>query len=823
MTVQHGVRLMGNAKNRHASILPGKEIAPSQYMNWHGGIVLVSGRIIKVLPRLLCYRSGMPSLSTFSRALWIAAAHGGGKHISGPAPFLRKGFTIPAPIASASLSVTALGLYECELNGRRVGDLVFTPGWTDYRFRLQYQTYDVASLLAEGENALGAILGEGWYSGHIGWLQRQNYGDRPGLLVQLDIALKDGRTLTIASDPTWKVTRGPILENDFMQGETYDARFELGSWSSPGYDDSAWLPVTPIEAPAADLLIAESSGPAVKRHEEITPVLLASKTPNTRLFDFGQNFSGRVRLTVEALAGTTVKLRHAEVLNPDGTPYYENLRDASATDYYTCKGGGPETWEPRFTFHGFRYAEVSWLGEKDPLTLTGIALYSDMPSTGHFACSNPLLNQLQSNILWGQKGNFLEVPTDCPQRNERLGWTGDAQVFVRTACFNRDVRGFFHKWVQDLRDAQLPSGSIPPFAPDASMGKGMLDGGPAWADATIICPWTIYLCYGDTKILSDHYASMTAWMDDQKKERCIGYIRAHPDLDKWPGFGDWLALDGHDNWKGSTPSEIIGTAFLAYDLDLMTRIAGVLGHADDAKAYSAWRDGVVSAFQHRFLTAEGLLASGTQTAHVLALHFDLVPDAHKATVATALVRSLKERKFHLATGFVGTPYLLDVLERHGHLDTAYKLLEQETYPSWLFPVKNGATTIWERWDGWSTEKGFQSKEMNSFNHYAYGAVGSWMYQTVAGLDLDPANPGYRHIIFRPHPGGSLTWAEASLQTPQGETAIRWDLEGDELRLQLTVPAGSRATFIPPVGYTPSASQSLAPGKHSLTLAKAQFH
>lgn len=765
----------------------------------------------------------MTSSPAFSRASWIAAAHGGGKHTSGPAPFLRKAFAIPGPIASASLSVTALGLYECELNGIRVGDLIFTPGWTDYRFRLQYQTYDVASLLTEGENALGAILGEGWYSGHIGWLLRQNYGDRPRLLAQLDITLKDGRTLTIASDPTWKVTQGPILENDFMQGETYDARFELGAWSSPGYDDSAWLPVTPVEAPAAAVVIAGSPGPGVKRHEEIAPVLLAAKVPNTRLFDFGQNFSGRVRLTLEAPAGTTVKLRHAEVLNPDGTPYYENLRDAAATDYYTCKGGGPETWEPRFTFHGFRYAEVSWLGEKHPLALTGIALYSDIPSTGHFACSNPLLNQLQSNIVWGQKGNFLEIPTDCPQRNERLGWTGDAQVFVRTACYNRDVRGFFHKWVQDLRDAQLPGGSVPPFAPDASMGTGSVDGGPAWSDATIICPWTIYLCYGDTKILSDHYASMKAWLDDQKKERCIGYIRAHPDLEKWAGFGDWLALDGHDNWKGSTPSEIIGTAFLAYDLDLMTRIAGVLGHADDAKAYSAWRAEVVAAFQRRYLTGEGLLASGTQTAHVLALHFDLVPEAHKATVAAALVRSLKERKFHLATGFVGTPYLLDVLERHGHLDTAYKLLEQETYPSWLFPVKNGATTIWERWDGWSTEKGFQSKEMNSFNHYAYGAVGAWMYQTVAGLDLDPADPGYRHILFRPHPGGSLTWAEARLQTPQGETSIRWDLTAAELKVQLTVPAGSRATFIPPSGYTPPASQSLAPGTHSLTLSKGQIH
>jgi len=760
-----------------------------------------------------------PLPASLSRASWIASAHGGGKRTSGPAPHLRKSFTVPGPVASARLGITALGLYECELNGRRIGDLIFTPGWTDYRFRLQYQTYDVTSFLNEGENVLGALLGEGWYSGFVGWLQRQNYGDRPRLLAQLEITLADGRTLLVASDASWKVTQGPILENDFFQGEIYDARLELGAWSSAGYNDSAWLTATVVDAPA-DLIFNESAGPGVKRHEEINPVLLPSKNEHTRIYDFRQNFSGRLRITVEAPAGTTIKIRHAEVLNADGTPYYDNLRDALATDYYTCKGGGPETWEPRFTFHGFRYAEVNWLAPKHPLTLTGIALYSDIPETGRFACSHPLLNQLQSNIVWGQKGNFLEVPTDCPQRNERLGWTGDAQVFVRTACFNRDVRGFFHKWVQDLRDSQHASGSIPAYAPDVSMGGATPDGGPAWSDATIICPWTIYLCYGDTQILADHYTSMKSWLAFQKKDWCLGQIRAHPDLEKWQGFGDWLALDGHDNWKGSTPSDLIGTAFLAYDLHLMNRIATVLGHAADAAHFASWRTEVVAAFQNRFITGDGLIAGGTQTSQVLALHFDLVPAKHVSAVVRALVQNIKERKNHLSTGFVGTPYLLDVLEAHGHLDVAYSLLEQESYPSWLFPVKNGATTIWERWDGWSAEKGFQNKEMNSFNHYAYGAVGNWMYHTVAGLDLDPADPGYRHIVFRPHPGGSLTWAEASLKTPHGDTAIRWDLTPSGLRVQLTVPAGTRATFTPPAGYIESSPRSLASGRHDFTLTKS---
>ena len=759
---------------------------------------------------------------SLSRASWIAAAHGGGKRSSAPAPHLRKIFTLPATVKSARLSVTALGLYECELNGRRIGDAVFTPGWTDYRYRVYVQTYDVVALLVPGENALGAILGEGWYAGQLGWFQRQIYGDRPRLLAQLDITLTDGRTLHVATDPSWKVSQGPVLENDILQGETYDARQELGAWSSPGYNDSAWHAVTPMPAPDG-LVITESPGPVVKRHEEFSATALPDRPDCGRLFDFGQNLAGRIRLTVTAAAGTTLKIRHAEVLNPDGTPYYDNLRDAASTDYYTCKGGAAETWEPRFTFHGFRYAEISGLQTADTLVLTAIAIYSDMPATGRFACSNPLLNQLQSNIVWGQKGNFLDVPTDCPQRNERLGWTGDAQVFVRTACFNLDVRGFFHKWMQDVRDSQLPSGGIPPFAPDATLGTSMspnvTDGGPAWADATIICPWTIYLCYADTQILSDHYASMKTWLAYQKKEWCLGQIRAHPDLDRWPGFGDWLGLDGHDNWKGSTPSDLIGTAFLAYDLELMIRISTVLGHTDDTKEFAAWRAEVVTAFQHRFITPDGLIASGTQTSLVLTLHFDLVPEHQRATVALALVRSLKERQFHLATGFVGTPYLLDVLERHGHLDTAYKLLEQETYPSWLFPVKNGATTIWERWDGWSPAKGFQSKGMNSFNHYAYGAVGAWMYRRVAGLDLDADEPGYRHIVFSPLPGGSLTWAEASQQTPHGETSIRWDLAEKSLRIRLLVPPGSRATFKTPSGYTVATETVFGPGRHDFTLTR----
>ncbi|MDP0497673.1 MAG: family 78 glycoside hydrolase catalytic domain [Verrucomicrobiota bacterium JB024] len=764
-------------------------------------------------------------------ATWIAAAHGGGKCSPASAPYLRKSFQLDAPVSCAELTVTALGLYECEINGRAVGDLVLAPGWTDYRKRVYCQSYDVTSLLVPGENVLGAILGEGWFCGRVGWFGRQIYGDRPRLLARLDITLESGNTLTIATGPDWKVTRGPILENEILDGEIYDARQELHGWASPGYNDSHWMPVTPVDAPIG-LVIEPSPGPGVKRHETFTGKVSQGtdeRDDDVRLFDFGQNLAGRVRIRVRARAGTTLHIRHAEILTPEGKPYYENLRTADATDCYTCRGEGLETWEPRFTFHGFRYAEVTGLQACDVLEAEAVALYSDMAATGHFACSNPLLNQLQHNIAWGQKGNFLDVPTDCPQRDERLGWTGDAQVFVRTAAFNHDVQGFFHKWMQDLRDAQAETGAVPAVAPDPTLGQSIsigegdnkTDGGPAWSDAHLICPWTIYLCYGDKVILSDHYDAMSAWIDYQGQNWCLDNIRAHPALGCWPGFGDWLAFDGiRGSRKGRTPTDLIGTAYLAYDLGILAQVAKILGKDEDAQRYSDWQSDVVVAFQRRFITQDGLIVSSTQTAMVLALHFGLVPEHLRRQVVEALVRDIRERDMHLTTGFVGTPYLLDVLEQNGELDTAFQLLEQQTCPSWLFSVVQGATTVWEHWDGWSSEKGFQNKEMNSFNHYAYGAVGSWLYRTVAGIELDPDAPGYCHVLFRPHPGGTLTWAEAALRTKQGEIAIRWDLDGDTLTIDFTVPEGSHASLQTPPGFIGNVCSDYTAGNHRVTLNRA---
>lgn len=749
----------------------------------------------------------MASLDSASQ--WISSSIQGDEKTMAPAPYFRKDIWLDRPLSKATLHITALGLYQAEINGRRVGDRALAPGWMDYSTRVPLQTYDVASLLKPGKNVIGVVLGDGWYCGYVGWGERQGYGAKPELLADLDIVFSDGSSTHVVTDGSWKTATGPILENDLLMGEIYDARKELTGWSEAGYDDSAWTPAQ--TGPIRNIILDTIDYPGVRQTDEFHPQPLGNHR-----YDMGQNFSGRIRIRVNAPRDTALTFRHAEILNADGSLYTENLRSARATDTYICKGGGEETWEPGFTFHGFRYVEVEGLPAGAEIDITGLAIQSDAASTGEFSCSNPLLNQLQHNIRWGQSSNFLEAPTDCPQRNERLGWTGDAQVFIRTAAFNRDVQRFFHKWVQDIRDAQKPSGGVPEVIPSVKF-FGHDDGGPAWSDAAIICPWTVYLCYGDKEILADHYDSMQRYIQYISTEASIDLIRSHPDSTAYPGYGDWLALDGSGKTEGATPKDLIGTAFLAYDASLMARIATVLGKTEDAEKYTELHSRVVQAFQRRYVTPEGLIASGTQTAYVLALHFDLVPEEVRATTARELVHDIKQREYHIATGFVGTPYILDVLTRERYLDIAYRLLEQETFPSWLFPVKNGATTIWERWDGWTPERGFQDKGMNSFNHYAYGAVGDWMYRNVAGLDLDERDPGYRHIVFQPAPGGTITWAKARLQTPQGPTGISWKIVDGSLEADLTIPENSRGTFVTPKGFRKPASAEFGPGTYSIKL------
>ncbi|MCS6840954.1 MAG: glycoside hydrolase family 78 protein [Roseiflexus sp.] len=755
-------------------------------------------------------------------ASWIGASLVGGRWTTIPAPFLRRSFTLNAPVAQARLYITALGLYECTINGQRVGQDFFTPGWTDYRRRVQYQVYDVTDLLREGENVIGAILGDGWYCGHVAWAGRQNYGDRPKLLAQLMITYANGSTQTIVSNRSWRYAFGPILESDILHGESYDARLEFPGWNMPGFDDSSWQPVELFTVP--DIALVAMRGPTVRRHEELRPIkpptAFRSHQATRWVFDLGQNMVGWVRLRVQGPAGTTVTIRHAEVLNPDGTIYTANLRSARATDHYTLRGEGEEIWEPRFTFHGFRYVELSgYPGVPDIDAVTGIVVHSAAPPTGEFSCSDPLINQLQHNIVWSQKGNLLEVPTDCPQRDERLGWTGDAQVFVRTAAFNMNVAPFFTKWTQDLEDAQNPEGAYPPVAPLAGVSE-LTDGGPAWADAGIICPWTIYLCYGDTRLLETHYPSMQRFIEYLERSSC-GFIRCYEDYPGFRGFGDWLALDGSGKVDGGTAKDLIGTAFFAYCARLMSRIAAILGHQRDAARYRRLFERVRQAFIKRYVTGAGRVAGETQTGYVLALHFDLLPPELRPAAAEALARDILARDTHLSTGFVGTPYLLHVLTAAGRLDLAYALLFQRTWPSWLYPVTQGATTIWERWDGWTHDKGFQDPGMNSFNHYAYGAIGEWLYSTVAGIDVDLEQPGYRHLILRPRPGGGLTAARAALETMYGRAMSAWRIDDHRFTWEIVVPPNTTATaYVPaPEGTPVRESGILAEEAEGVTLVQ----
>ncbi len=725
---------------------------------------------------------------------WIAGALAGGKFASVPCPYLRKPFELEQPVVSARLYITALGLYEAWINGERVGEDIFTPGWTDYHKRVAYQTYDVTALVKPGQNAFGAVLGDGWYSGHVAAEGRQNYGDRPRLLAQLEITLADGSRKTLVTDDTWHYGYGALLESDLLMGESYDARRELTGWSVAGYDESGWYPAVVMETPQA--VVTAQVGPTVRRIEELHPVGAPVEFPgwpdSRWIFDLGQNMTGRVRLKVSGKTGQTVILRYAEVLKPDGNLYTENLRSARATDYYTLRGGSEEIYEPSFTFHGFRYVELSHYPGKPPKdAVTGIVIHSDMTPTGSFECSDPLINQLQHNIQWGQKGNFLDVPTDCPQRDERLGWTGDAQVFARTAAFNFDVAGFFNRWQQSLADSQGSAGNIPAVIPAAEIVPG--DGGPAWADAVVICPWTIYQVYGDRRILETYYGSLQSYVYWLIKNS-IGLIRCHPAWKGFPGFGDWLSINAE------TPRDLIGTAFFAYSARLLGQIASVLGKTNDAKRYDALFLEVREAFLQRFVTADGLISGQSQTAYILALHFDLLPEEMRRNAVDAIVADVRMRRMHLSAGFVGSSYMLPVLTQAGEMDMAYALLQQKTWPSWLYPVTRGATTIWERWDGWTDDKGFQDPGMNSFNHYAYGAVGAWLYQVVAGIEIDPQHPGYERILIHPRPGGGLTYAKADFESVRGRVSSHWEQTRKAFTLNVTVPVGSTAlVYVPASG------------------------
>jgi len=747
-----------------------------------------SGRASSWSPAAYC-ETGLLQSQDWT-AQWIGPAASASDSLPSPSPLLRRGFRVGGPVRSARLYVASHGLYEVHLNGRRVGDQLFTPGWTSYRHRLQYQTYDVTSLLRPGENAVGTMLGDGWYRGYLGFFgQRSLYGRRLALRLQLEIRYEDGRTERVVSDADWKTTAGPVLASDIYRGETYDARRELPGWTTAPYDDHAWAPVALLDPSPATLVPPVS--PPVRRVRQLRPKAIRQAPSGETVFDLGQNFTGWARLVVRGSAGTTITLRYAEVLDRDGNLYTGNLRGASQTDRYILNGKGEEVYEPHFTFHGFRYVAVAGLPDPpDSATITGIAVSSDLVQTGLLVTSDSLLNRLQQNIVWGQRSNFLDVPTDCPQRDERLGWTGDAQVFARTAAFNMDVSGFFAKWLADLAADQDSSGSVPWVIPNPLGGDSTRFAGTAgWADAAVIIPWTMYLAYGDRRLLERQYASMRAWVEYARR-------RAGADLIWKPGwqFGDWLALHSDDpSYPGATTgTDLIATAFFAHSADLLARTATVLGRNADATGYGALFRAVRAAFNREFVSSTGRVGENTQTAYALALAFDLLPDSLVLPAADRLAQDVRARDEHLTTGFLGTPYLLHVLSGTGHAGVALALLTQRTYPSWLYPITRGATTMWERWDGIRPDSSFENPEMNSFNHYAFGAVGDWMYQNIGGISLDPAAPGYRRSRIAPRPGAGLTSARASLETLYGPLTSAWRLEQDRFVLDLTVPANTSA-------------------------------
>jgi alpha-L-rhamnosidase len=711
-----------------------------------------------------------------------------------PSPMLRRAFTLAQRVASARLYLTSLGLNIVEVNGQPVTDNLFRPGWTSYDKRLQYDTYDVTPLVRSGANAIGVTLGDGWYRGHIGFEgKRNNYGKRLGLLAQLVVRYADGRTQVVGTDGQWKSSSGPILVSDIYDGETYDARLEKSGWSRAGYDDNSWSGVRMLDGVTAALVAPV--GPPVRRMQELKPVRIIRTPAGETVFDLGQNMVGWVRLKLNGPAGTTVRLRHAEVLDKAGNFYTANLRDAAQVVRYTLGGKGVEIYEPHFSFQGFRYVAVdSFPGTPTLDAITGIVVYSDMTPTGTFETSNPLVNRLQQNIVWGQRGNFLDIPTDCPQRDERLGWTGDAQVFSRTAAFNMDVAGFFAKWLADVAADQHSDGAVPWVIPDV-LGRTnpTFAASAGWSDVAVIVPWNMYQAYGDTAVLARQYPSMRAWVEYERAQAGPGFLWT-----KGFHFGDWLAFQTTraDYPGATTDKDLIATAYFAHSTDLLARTAAVLGRADDARHYRTLFDNVRAAFQREYVTSTARLTSNTQTAYVLALEFDLLPDAMRAGAAQRLAEDVR-RMGHLTTGFLGTPALTRMLSENGYVDDAYNLLLNDKYPSWLYEVKQGATTIWERWDGLKPDSTFEDAGMNSFNHYAYGAVGDWMYRVLGGLNGDPAQPGYKHIIVRPQPGGGFTYAMATLMTPHGEAASGWKIDGNRLGITVRVPANSYATvFLP---------------------------
>jgi alpha-L-rhamnosidase len=729
-----------------------------------------------------------------------------------PSPLLRKTFEPETSghggVKSAYLYVSALGDYEMYINGVRTGNHQLAPEWTDYYNRVQYQVYDLTGKIRTGENILSAILADGWYLGKLGPVRwtggqlfpfRGFYGYDRRLIAQLHLELEDGHRQVIATDGSWKINPdGFILSADNFTGETIDARKRIPGWELPGFDDSAWANVY-VDTGMQKNLEAQKNEP-IRIHHELEPVEI-TRWNDKYIVNFGQNIAGWCALKVKGKAGDVVTLRHGEWINDDGSLYTHGLGHAKETDVFILSGGD-DYFEPRFTYHGFQYAEISGLKEPPTSgTITAKAVASDPEVTGTFACSNPKLNQLFSNILWTQRNNLHSIPTDCPQRDERCGWLGDAQVFCQNSIFNMNMAAFYTKFIKDMRDAVAPNGQFYSIVPSVKHGKFGMDwyGGPAWADAGVIVPWQVYENYADRRALEEHYEAMKRFVESVYSDNPGFLWKKHKS-----NYNDWLNAntfsnppDNYDNTRGAMPGDVFNTAFFANSARLLSEIASVLGHGEDAVKYRELTDNIADAFVKNFVKEDGKIDGDVQGAYALALHFDLLPGHLQAPAFTHLLRCIEEYDYRISTGFVTTLMMMKELVRRGRVDIAYRLLESERFPSWIYAINQGATTVWERWDAYVKGRGIHPSGMNSFDHYSIGAIGEWMYRYILGINPDANHPGYEHFTIHPRLGGTLTWAKGSYNSIRGQIASSWKIENGQFLLDVTVPPNTRATVVLP--------------------------
>ena len=749
-----------------------------------------------------------------------------------PAQYFRKEFEIAKPVRKATAYLSALGNAELRFNGKPASQTYFLPGWSDYKKRAYYRALDVTPLLKPGANTVGAVLVDGWYSGYVGYgllvgygpykTGRAMYGKTPSLLAQLNVEFEDGTRKIIGTDSTWKVTaEGPVREADLLMGETYDARKEIREWDVSGFDATSWKPAIfaeknpEIKAPFFDncgereanlgfekpARLQAYPGPPVEVVERLHVKAISEPKPGVFIFDFGTNFAGSIHLRVKGEAGAKIQLRYGEMLHPDGTLMTENLRKARATDFYILKGAPEgEEWSPRFTYHGFQFCEISGLSSPPDMdTLAGLVLQSNTPATSTFECSDSTVNQLYHNIVRTQRSNFLEVPTDCPQRDERLGWMGDAQLYVRSAAYNADVAAFFTKWLDDVDEAQRSFGAFPDYAP-YPMGHGEPNKtfGTAWMDAGVICPHAIWKVYGDTRVIDRHWAAMTKFMAFRE-----AVSPAYGGISIGNAWGDWL------NLKDATPIELVDAAYFGYSAQLMAEMAEATNRESDAQHFRSVADSVRRAFTEKYVTPAGTLNVWSQTACVLALQFGLIPETSRVSVLRQLLQLIDEKGLKMTTGFLGTKSLLPVLTAAGKHSLALKLFQSREYPSWCYPVVNGATSVWERWDSYTKEGGFggaNNAAMNSFSHYSFGAVAEWMFQSLAGIDTDGV--GYKKILLKPfvpfkHALSStetIHWVKASYRAPSGLVNVAWNLDAGKYDYSVDVPVNTTATlYLPATG------------------------